>query len=283
MDTQLQYEIHYSSENSYSGALQEAHLQFLIIPETNDTQQIRKAAYYNNLGVHNQFSLNGFGFQTLRLHLRNLTDKVVVKADFQVEKSPVNAFDFDPQLEADKRTLSSPEFLATHGIYLDSGFLTQITGKTPSLFSFIHSHSIFENLKQLNSWCHKFLEYASDKTTTKTTVSDLFKKPQGVCQDYAHLFCALARSSGIPARYVSGYLHQGVGLVGSARLHAWAEALVPGIGWLGFDSTNNLLVNSHYIKICHGRDYSDCAPLKGVVYGIGSNQTDHTVQVSVQQ
>jgi transglutaminase-like putative cysteine protease len=66
-------------------------------------------------------------------------------------------------------------------------------------------------------------------------------------------------------------------------MHAWAEAYVPQIGWLGFDPTNNLIANANHIKVAHGRDYSDCSPLKGVLFTTGKNKTSHSVHVSSQQ
>ena len=66
-------------------------------------------------------------------------------------------------------------------------------------------------------------------------------------------------------------------------MHAWAEAYVPETGWVGFDPTNDLLVAENHIKVCHGKDYNDCAPLKGIVYGPGRNETKYSVTVQSAQ
>jgi transglutaminase-like putative cysteine protease len=102
---------------------------------------------------------------------------------------------------------------------------------------------------------------------------------KGVCQDFTHLFVAIARKNRIPCRYVSGYLNQGGGVVGAAAMHAWVEAFVPGNGWHGFDPTNNLLIDKNYIKTAHGVDYSDCSPIKGVLQTSGENHTKYQVKV----
>ena len=105
----------------------------------------------------------------------------------------------------------------------------------------------------------------------------------GVCQDFAHLFLAVMRANSIPARYVSGYLNQGQSFAGDAALHAWVEAFLPGTGWIGFDPSNNLLANAHYLKIGHGLDYSDCMPIKGVFVARANGNTEYSVKVVEQQ
>src|SRR5690606_35595902 len=101
--------------------------------------------------------------------------------------------------------------------------------------------------------------------------------------DYTHIFIGMCRYNGIPACYVSGYLNQGMDFVGSTLMHAWVEAFIPGVGWVGFDPTNNLLVNEHYIKVSHGADYADCSPIKGVLKTNGENKTSYQVKVFSQQ
>ncbi len=90
------------------------------------------------------------------------------------------------------------------------------------------------------------------------------------------------RKTGLPARYVSGYLNQGTEYRGSAFMHAWAEVMIPELGWTGFDPTNNLIVNNNYLKVSHGSDYSECGTLKGIVRSNGTNKTEYTVQVVEQ-
>jgi transglutaminase-like putative cysteine protease len=96
-----------------------------------------------------------------------------------------------------------------------------------------------------------------------------------VCQDFAHLAIACVRSMGFPARYVSGYLETlpppgQEKLMGSDQSHAWFAVYSPGEGWFDFDPTNNMMPGEQHITAAWGRDYSDVAPLKGVIYGGGS-------------
>jgi transglutaminase-like putative cysteine protease len=91
---------------------------------------------------------------------------------------------------------------------------------------------------------------------------------------------ALCRRIGIPARYVSGYLETGAGLIlGSDASHAWIEAYLPGSGWVGFDPTNGTLVGQTYVKVGHGRDYDDVPPVKGLRRGGGTESLRVAVRV----
>jgi transglutaminase-like putative cysteine protease len=105
----------------------------------------------------------------------------------------------------------------------------------------------------------------------------------GVCQDFAHLMLSICRRQQIPSRYVSGYLYTGIGgndLVSGDASHAWIECLLPGGHWIGFDPTNNLVVNDKYIKVQHGRDYSDVPPLRGIYRGASAQELDVIVKVT---
>lgn len=127
-------------------------------------------------------------------------------------------------------------------------------------------------------------EYRPQSTGVHTTSDELIGLGAGVCQDFAHLALSVCRLRGVPARYVSGYHFvgdlQGRDADFEQASHAWVEAYVPGMGWLGFDPTNNGLVDWRYIKLAHGRDYLDIVPVKGVYRGTSDQQL--TVQVDVR-
>lgn len=120
------------------------------------------------------------------------------------------------------------------------------------------------------------LTYVAGATEVGTSVTDIFAKRRGVCQDYAHLALALYRSLGWPARYVSGYLYASDSASGllpedeaeiEVATHAWVEVAIPGHGWWGLDPTNQLVAGERHVKIGHGRDYEDVTPLRGVYHG----------------
>ena len=161
-----------------------------------------------------------------------------------------------------------------------------LTRSTPALTDFIDRQQIapvadpLTDLLRLSSTLHRVFRYASGVTTAESAMDRILETGAGVCQDYAHVMIAIARRWGIPSRYVSGYL-------GDARpdaetsvgTHAWVECLLPEIGWLGFDPTNNALADEQYIRIGIGRDYRDVSPTRGVLHGGGKTELEAEVLV----
>ena len=117
-----------------------------------------------------------------------------------------------------------------------------------------------------------------DVTRSHTDAIHAFGLRAGVCQDYSHIFLAAVRSVGIPARYVSGHLLRGDGLVVQPAGHAWVEAQVPGLGWVGFDPTNGSATTQSHLRVAIGLDYLDAAPVRGARRGGGAE----TLIVSVK-
>ncbi|HEY3086065.1 MAG TPA: transglutaminase family protein [Candidatus Dormibacteraeota bacterium] len=119
-------------------------------------------------------------------------------------------------------------------------------------------------------------EFAYDQTVTNvySAVDDVLALRAGVCQDFAHLFIAVARAMGVPARYVSGYIHLRGDKSSFTASHAWAEAWVAGRGWIGYDATHPVRTTPHHVRLAVGRDYTDAAPTRGVYVGsAGSTMT----------
>jgi transglutaminase-like putative cysteine protease len=111
---------------------------------------------------------------------------------------------------------------------------------------------------------------------------DAWQAGEGVCQDYAHLTLAMLRAVGVPARYVSGYLHTkpdaGVGETVVGESHAWIEAWTG--GWWGFDPTNDLPIGHRHVWVATGRDYGDVSPLKGIYSGGAATAIEVTVHMT---
>ena len=124
-------------------------------------------------------------------------------------------------------------------------------------------------------------EFTYDTTVTNvySAVDDVLALKAGVCQDFAHLFIAAARAMGVPARYVSGYIHlPNRGKRATTASHAWAEAWVAGRGWIGFDATHPVRTTPHYVRLAVGRDYTDAAPTRGIYVGSAGS----TMAISVK-
>jgi len=115
----------------------------------------------------------------------------------------------------------------------------------------------------LMKFTHEHLKYLPNSTHVHTKMSDVIKQRSGVCQDFAHFLIGLCRSVKIPARYVSGYLATEI----ASATHAWMEVFIPGTGWRALDPTHNRQIDETYVKIGHGRDYADVAPVSGNYHG----------------
>jgi len=126
----------------------------------------------------------------------------------------------------------------------------------------------------LMKFTHEHLKYLPNSTHVHTKMSDVIKARSGVCQDFAHFLIGLCRSVKIPARYVSGYLATEI----ASATHAWMEIFIPGIGWRALDPTHNRQINDMYVKIGHGRDYADVAPISGNYHGT----LERTMEVEVK-
>lgn len=280
-----EYSISYIATNTYENWVENAHWQFLIIPQENKTQEYVITEFSNSIDALNEYSINGYGFNTIRVNPKKKFKEIVFNANFKLIKKEFNPFDFgtteDIQVAYD--TLQQLDFKIANEPFLKKTHFTSLPDTRASLFTFDPKKSLFQNVQDLNSYTYEFIHFRTGTTDVHTTLSTILKNKQGVCQDFSHLFCAMAKQNGLPARYVSGYLHHGNGFFGDSQMHAWAEVHIPGIGWLGFDPTNNLLANENHIKVAHGKDYTDCAPLRGVVNTEGKNQTTHAVKVSSAQ
>ena len=138
-------------------------------------------------------------------------------------------------------------------------------------------------LRELNEALFDYFEYVPRSTRVDSPIDHAIESKQGVCQDFAHSMIALVRHVGIPCRYVSGYLHHGEGTHDRSTpdaTHAWVEAYLPQLNWVGFDPTNNFLTHERYIRTAIGRDYADVPPTRGVYRGKTESELFVAVRVS---
>lgn len=181
---------------------------------------------------------------------------------------------------------------------------------SPALTSFIAREEIepaddpLQAVGMLSEKLHSVFDYVPGSTSVASPIDHILETGRGVCQDYAHVMIAIARSWGVPSRYVSGYVHvtgqgreqrqsssrtqmsyqaqttsqtqpssqtQATSQTPQTATHAWVECRLPGLGWVGFDPTNQTLADDHHVTIAVGRDYQDVPPSKGVLHGfVGS-------------
>jgi transglutaminase-like putative cysteine protease len=123
--------------------------------------------------------------------------------------------------------------------------------------------TILDRLHALTAALHGAMEFDSAATQVVTSAAQAFMHKKGVCQDFAHIFVACARTLEIPARYVSGYFKRSDGQDAQAAGHAWAEAYVEGLGWVGFDPAHKMSPNEAFVRIAVALDYLGAAPIRG--------------------
>jgi transglutaminase-like putative cysteine protease len=119
-------------------------------------------------------------------------------------------------------------------------------------------------VERVSSYIHEHFQYARDVTLASSPIDDVLEQGKGVCQDFTHLMVAVLRSFGVPARYVSGYIHR---VNKESQSHAWCEAWLPDLGWVGIDPTNDCLADEVFVKVAVGRDFTDVPPNKGIYRG----------------
>jgi transglutaminase-like putative cysteine protease len=151
--------------------------------------------------------------------------------------------------------------------------------------SFVAGQPLVESLLDLSARLHTDFEYDPGATSISTHPEELLELRRGVCQDFAHVMIGCVRSMGLAARYASGYLETvpppgQPRLVGADASHAWVSVLVPDVGWIDVDPTNDVLVADRHVTVAWGRDFADVTPIKGVVFG-QAGAGAHELEVSV--
>jgi len=286
--------ISHTTQYSYQGAVTDSVNEIRLTPFTNDQQ----SCYQHSIFVEPNASLfsyeDYFGNRVHAFSVNEPHKKLTIRTQMTIVTK-----------EASKRIIGSSgmepnkawEWLAgeeAQNRFTEYLLPTDYTCITPEVAAFAEAHvpdhniageeqEVYDWLLSVCSRIHAEFVYDPYATNVYTIASDMIRRRRGVCQDFAHLMIAICRSNGVPCRYVSGYHFVGDLQGGSADFeqasHAWVEAYAPGIGWCGFDPTNDSLVGERYVKLGHGRDYKDIVPVKGVYRG--TSEADLVVTVDV--
>ena len=278
------YQVEYETWNEYENHVGESFFSLQVLPCQDENQKLIKYDFQNSIGEPVYLSQNHYGFDQLTFRSMKAFNSLRIHLECNVRVKKFNPFNFTKIApEEEYKILSDPQFIIENHIFLQPTTYTSIS-KTPTKDSWKKSESegVFDFLQRLNGEINKTFEYAPNTTGIYHSAQDAIKIKKGVCQDFAHVFITFARLNNIPCRYVSGYLSQGNGFIGASQMHAWVEAFLPGHGWVGFDPTNNILQDYHYIKVCHGVDYSECGPIRGVLLTTGTHTTKYEVKVTQQ-
>ncbi|SMH47871.1 transglutaminase family protein [Mesorhizobium australicum] len=210
--------------------------------------------------------IDGFGNETRLISIEGEPRSVAITATGEVET-------------ADTAGVTGPQRgFAPMWLFEAETPLTASGKKIAALAKGLGEGDGLERLHRLKDLVADQVEYKTGATTSATTAEEALKLGAGVCQDHAHVFISAARLGGFPARYVSGYLMKDGE---QAASHAWAEAHVTGLGWVGFDPSNRMSPDETYVTLATGRDYRDTAPVSGI--RLGQALETLAVHITVEQ
>ena len=138
---------------------------------------------------------------------------------------------------------------------------------------------LLESIRALLSRLYESFEFSPGTTAADSPIEHILESGRGVCQDYAHVMISVLRGWGVPTRYVSGYLGPDGSQSSTHESHAWVECWLPGLGWRGFDPTNNCDCDERHVRAAVGRDYADVPPVRGVFRGTANSALTTLVEV----
>lgn len=225
---------------------------------------------------------DGFGNRRHVLNVHRRHRELTITSRFQVEREPQARPEAAGNWEEVRSWSRLPEYW--HLVQP-----SRLTRPSPALYDFVRREHLqpdddpMGTMERLSDSIHRTLDYQPGSTSADSPIEHVLESGRGVCQDYAHLMIAIARSWGVPTRYVSGYLHT-TGRPGEQTLatgsHAWVECGLPGAGWVGFDPTNATFSDERHVRVAAGRDYADVSPTSGVFQGSGDAEIEVDVIVN---
>jgi transglutaminase-like putative cysteine protease len=260
--------IRHLTEHSYDPAPKRVGLRLKLFPPRTKAQSPRGWRVTVNGTAISEMLTNGFGDGEALWFSEPETNAVSVLAEGTVETS-------------DTAGVLGQIGNAPPGVFLRQTGLTRADGEIRALAEAATGDSALERMHALSAAVHEAVVYRPGVTGSSTTAADALALGAGVCQDKTHLFIAAARAAGIPARYVVGYLMDAEAPL--AETHAWAEAHLDGLGWVGFDPTHQLCPTDAYVRLCTGLDADDAAPIRGSIQGETEDRLTVSVEVAYAQ
>jgi len=261
----MRLEVEHAFAFEYDGYISESFLELRVQPKTTPTQTVLsftlavgpRARVYRYVDWNDNVTHH---FTITKFH-----DRIEVTATSLVETrpAPVALADLGPPALAGEVPYPLLDYLAFDGPVR----LTPALRAAHGALALPRGASLDEQVLAMGQALRGRFEYQKDVTRYDSTTEDFLKLGQGVCQDFAHLMLGWLRLSGIPCRYVSGYLHVDRRKREPSQSHAWVEFHAPSAGWVAFDPTHGRPVDERYVVVGHGRHYDDVPPNKGIYRG----------------
>ena len=263
----MRLHVRHTTHFEYDTALDYAVQRFLLTPVSFESQRV-ESWKITAPGMDKALTyMDGFGNKVHLASLASHTGPMDVVAEGIVECTDTHGL-----------MKGIPE-AAPHAVYLRQTAVTAPSITMLKLAATPDDGGTLAFLHALMQNIHANVEYKLGTTDAQTTAAEAFAKGSGVCQDHTHIFIGITRALKFPSRYVTGYLVTGVG-ASSTAAHAWAEVLVPDLGWVGFDVANCLCPTDQYVRVAAGIDAASVTPIRGSRRG-GVAET-MTVEVKVE-
>ncbi|MBL8578782.1 MAG: transglutaminase family protein [Mesorhizobium sp.] len=264
----MRLKISHRTEYSYDAPLQYALQRLRLVPRGGKTQTVHSWSLKVEGATEEARFVDHFENDTRLVSMADDSTRISIDAWGEVET-------FDTAGVFGEHRGFAPLWLFEHE--------TDLTTPGEGIRELAHSVGQGSELDRLHQLMHIIgvrVAYTIGATHAGTTAEQALTQGSGVCQDHAHVFAAAARVLGFPARYVSGYLMLN-DTVDQAASHAWAEAHVPGLGWVAFDPSNGISPDERYVRMAVGRDYRDAMPVSGIRLGWAEEQL--AVAITVEQ
>ena len=276
----MRYEIEHVSRYLYTAPVQRCVMSLCLQPRDDRGQRLLHFAVSTIPSVLLNDETDSFGNTKHILNVHQEHEVLEVTTHTTVETAPVAVLPGSLGAGAWEELRSWGQSL-THWDFMHASAFAR---PSAALMAFMERLGIepdgdpLASLLRLSDTLYDSFQYVPGITSAVSPIEHILESGRGVCQDYAHVMIAIARSWGVPARYVSGYMyvtHQAP----ETATHAWVECRLPGLGWIGFDPTNRSLADERYVRIAVGRDYQDVAPTRGILLGGGDSRLEVDVRM----
>jgi transglutaminase-like putative cysteine protease len=264
----MQLVVRHQTIYRYASAASRIALMLRLRPADFTGQQVVSWGVSVNGAAVDRFSINAWGDHEAIFQHTDPASEVTIVASGMVETS-----DRAGVVSGLKRDVPP-------AIFLRQTPLTKPDKAIHALGQGAEGDTALARLHSLSAMVRDTVGYRSGVTTSRSTAAEALAMGQGVCQDHAHIFASAARTLGIPARYVVGYLLASDDQDALHETHGWAEAYVEGLGWVGFDATNGVCTTPYYVRLCCGLDAREAAPIKGSIFGAKQIGIDADVVIS---
>ena len=268
----MRIRIDHSTRYTYARAARFIVQTLRLTPRSCEGQQVRDWRIETDVDARLRRSEDAFGNIVHSLYTERPTDALTIRVTGEV-----STIDTGGVVRGLSERLSPLVFLRE----------TPLTRADAAIVDFARTVSDGATLARLHALMgalHQDVAFEVGATSATHTAAEAFGQKRGVCQDHAQIFIAAARVLGVPARYVSGHLSRQDGQHDQDAAHAWAEAWVQDLGWVGFDPANGVCPTEHYVRVAVGLDALGATPIRGTSYGGGQERLTVALHVRpVQQ